>query len=62
MKQTAASAMDKDTIANMTTIAASGFTLMNTETLLTIVVLCSALALNLVRIYSHLKSRRDTGE
>lgn len=51
--------MDKDTIANMTTIAASGFTLMNTEVVLTIVVLTSALVLNLVRIYSHLKKEKQ---
>jgi len=53
------STMDKDTIANMTTIAASGFTLMNTEVVLTIVVLTSALVLNLVRIYSHLKKEKQ---
>ena len=53
--------MDKDTVANISTIAASGFTLMDTEVLLTIVVLASALLLNVVRIYSHLKrAKQDT--
>ena len=51
--------MDKDTIANITTIAASGFTLMDTEVVLTIVVLSSALILNVVRIYSHVKREKQ---
>ena len=55
-----ATQMDKDTIANITTIAASGFTLMTTETVLTIVVLVSALILNLVRIWSYLKKEKQS--
>ena len=47
--------MDKDTVANIGTIAASGISLMSTETILTILVLCTALVLNLVRIWSYLK-------
>ena len=54
MKQTG-NPMDKDTVANMTTIAASGVSLVSTETILTILVLCTALLLNVVRIYSHLR-------
>ena len=57
MKTSSTTTMDKDTIANMTTIAASGFTLIDTELLLTITVLATALTLNVVRIYSHLKNR-----
>lgn len=53
--KTAATNMDKDTIANVGTIAASGISLMNTETLLTIIVLASALILNLVRIWSYVR-------
>lgn len=49
--------MDKDTVANIGTIAASGISLMNTETLLTIVVLASALILNLVRIWSYVSKK-----
>jgi hypothetical protein len=51
--------MDKDTVANVTTIAASGISLMSTETILTLFVLCSALVLNLVRIYSHIKEKKQ---
>ena len=58
MKQTVTN-MDKDSIANITTIAASGFSLMTTETVLTIVVLVSALLLNLVRIWSYIKKDVD---
>jgi hypothetical protein len=50
--------MDKDTIANVGTIAASGFSLMGTETILTIIVLCTALVLNLVRIWSYLRGSK----
>lgn len=57
MKQTVTN-VDKDTIANVTTIAASGVSLMNTETILTIVVLVTALVLNLVRIWSYLKPKK----
>ena len=52
--------MDKDTIANVTTLASAGISLVSTETILTIVVLFTALVLNIVRIYSHLKgSKKD---
>lgn len=51
--------MDKDSIANVSTIAASGFSLMGTETILTIIVLFTALVLNLVRIWAYLKKDVD---
>ena len=54
MKQGATN-MDKDTIANIGTLAASGISMMSVETGLTIIVLLSALALNLVRIWSYFK-------
>ena len=56
MKQTVTQ-VDKDTIANISTIAAAGTTFMNMETVLTIVVLCSALVLNLVRIWSYVSKK-----
>ena len=56
MKQTVTQ-VDKDTIANISTIAAAGTTFMNVETMLTIVVLCSALVLNLVRIWSYVSKK-----
>lgn len=53
--KTTVETMDKDTIANVTTLASAGISLVSTETILTIVVLFTALVLNIVRIYSHLK-------
>jgi hypothetical protein len=49
--------MDKDSLANVSTVVASGFSMVSTEMWLTIAVLSSALVLNLVRIYFQLKNR-----
>jgi len=57
MKETA-NTMDKDTVANITTLAASGVSLLSTEMILTIAVLSTALILNLVRIWYHVKPKK----
>jgi hypothetical protein len=49
--------MDKDSIANVATLTATGFSLANFEMMLTVVVLFTALALNIVRIYYTIKEK-----
>ena len=53
-----ADTMDKDSIANIGTLTASGISLVSTEMILTIAVLSTALILNVVRIYYNVKAGR----
>jgi uncharacterized iron-regulated membrane protein len=51
--------MDKDSVANVVSYAGVGAVLMEYESILTIVLLISGIALNVLRIRSMNKSKKD---
>jgi len=49
----------KDTIANLTTIGGLGMTMADITSWVSLLVLCSALVLNVQRIYTFCKNRKQ---